>query len=55
MTPIVAVTLALRPRERAVVADALGTAAKPVYLTNLDDAARAKILRTATAMLARHR
>src|SRR5689334_22438047 len=52
MIPIVAVTFTLRPRERAVVADALGTAAEPAYLPDLDDAARAEILRTATAVLA---
>jgi phosphoglycerate dehydrogenase-like enzyme len=52
MIPIVAVTLALRPRERAVVADALGTAARPVYLADLDDAARAETLQIAAALLA---
>src|SRR4051794_27620212 len=52
MTPIVAVTFALRPRERAAVAEALGTAAKPVYLADLDAAARAETLRTAAAILA---
>jgi len=52
MTPTVAITFILRPRERAVVADALGSAAKPAYLADLDDAARAETLRTATAILA---
>jgi phosphoglycerate dehydrogenase-like enzyme len=52
MTPIVAVTFTLRPRERAVVADALGSAAEPVYLPELDDAARAETLKTAVAVLA---
>ncbi|MFL5286737.1 MAG: 2-hydroxyacid dehydrogenase [Rhodopila sp.] len=52
MTPIVAVTFTLRLRERAVVADALGTAAKAVYLADLDDAARVETLRTAAAILA---
>src|SRR4051794_6034063 len=52
MTLIVAVTFALRPRERVVVAEALGTTATPVYLADLDDAARAETLRTAAAILA---
>ncbi|PPQ36037.1 2-hydroxyacid dehydrogenase [Rhodopila globiformis] len=52
MTPIVAVTFALPPHQRAVVADALGSAAEPVYLTDLDDAARAATLRSAAAVLA---
>src|SRR5690242_1625300 len=52
MTPIVAVAFALRPRERAVVAEALGTAARPVYLADLDEPARAETLRTAVAILA---
>src|SRR3954470_17582094 len=52
MIPIVAVTLALRPRERAVVADALGTAARPVYFADLDDAVRAETLQIAAAILA---
>jgi phosphoglycerate dehydrogenase-like enzyme len=53
MTSTIAVTFNLRPRERAVVVDALGPAAEPVYLTDLDPAARTEALRTAAAVLAR--
>ncbi|MDR3528944.1 MAG: 2-hydroxyacid dehydrogenase [Rhodopila sp.] len=53
MTDTIAVTFNLRPPERAVIADAIGTAARPVYLTDLDDAGRAQALLDATAILAR--
>jgi phosphoglycerate dehydrogenase-like enzyme len=49
----VAVTFNLRPTERAIVADALGTAARPVYLADLDDPGRVAALRDAAAILAR--
>jgi phosphoglycerate dehydrogenase-like enzyme len=49
----VAVTFNLRPPESSIVADALGTAAQPVYLADLDDAGRAGALRDAVAILAR--
>lgn len=47
-------TLPARPAERAVIADAVGGVADPVYLADLDDAARAAVLGTATALLARN-
>ena len=53
MTDSVAVTFSVRERERAVLADALGTEAVPVYLTDLTDDARAAALRDASAILAR--
>jgi phosphoglycerate dehydrogenase-like enzyme len=53
MTDTVAVTFNLRPPERAIVADALGGAGRPVYLADLDDSGRAVALRDATAILAR--
>jgi phosphoglycerate dehydrogenase-like enzyme len=53
MTQTVAVTFNVRAAERAVIADALGDAAGVVYLTDLDDAARARALAEATAILAR--
>lgn len=53
MQPPVAVTFALQPRERAVVADALGDAADPVYLADLSDTDRLAALATAAAVLAR--
>lgn len=53
MTDTVGVTFNLRPWERAAVADALGGAALPVYLADLDDAGRIQTLRDATAILAR--
>jgi phosphoglycerate dehydrogenase-like enzyme len=52
-TETVAVTFNLRPPERAVVADAIGGAAQPVYLTDLDDAGRTQALGKAAAILAR--
>jgi glycerate dehydrogenase len=54
MTDTVAVTFSLREHERAVVADALGSAATPVFLADLDDSSRADALRGATAILARN-
>ena len=53
MAEIVAVTFNLRPTERAIVADALGGAGEPVYLTDLDEAGRTRILGDAVAILAR--
>jgi glycerate dehydrogenase len=53
MTHTVAVTFNLRAPERAAIADALGTTARPVWLTDLDDAGRAAALRDAAAILAR--
>jgi phosphoglycerate dehydrogenase-like enzyme len=53
VTDTIAVTFNLRPPERAIVADALGTAAQPVFLSDLNDAGRAVALRDATAILAR--
>jgi phosphoglycerate dehydrogenase-like enzyme len=53
VTPTLAVTFNVRPRERAVIADALGDAARAVYLADLDDAGRASALREAAAILAR--
>lgn len=53
MTDTVVVTFDLRPRERAAVADALGEAARPVHLADLDEAGRIQALRDATALLAR--
>ena len=53
MTDTVAVTFDLRARERAVIADALGTAARPAWLTDLDEADRIPVLRHAAAILAR--
>jgi phosphoglycerate dehydrogenase-like enzyme len=52
MTATVAVTLKVRVRERAVLADALGGFAEPVYLTDLDDVGRGQVLRKASAVLA---
>jgi phosphoglycerate dehydrogenase-like enzyme len=49
-----AVTFAGRPDERAVIADAIGSSAQVVYLTDLDDAGRVGALRDATAILARN-
>ncbi len=54
MPDTVAVTFNLCPPERAIVADALGPAADPVYLTDLDPPARAQALAHAKAVLARH-
>lgn len=54
MTDIVTVTFNMRPPERAVVADAIGNAARVVYLVDVDDAGRIAALRDATAILARN-
>jgi phosphoglycerate dehydrogenase-like enzyme len=51
--PIVVVVYDLDSRSREVVAAALDGAAAPVYLADLDDAARADALRNADAVLAR--
>jgi phosphoglycerate dehydrogenase-like enzyme len=53
VTPTVAVTFNVRAAERAVIADAMGDAAQPVYLTDLDDAGRTLALQNAAALLAR--
>jgi phosphoglycerate dehydrogenase-like enzyme len=53
MSSTIVVTFALRPPERAVVADAIGGLAQPVFLADLDDAGRIQALRDATAILAR--
>jgi phosphoglycerate dehydrogenase-like enzyme len=53
MTPVVAITFRAREAERAVIADALGIAARAVYLPDLEHAARADTLRDAAAILAR--
>ena len=53
MSDTVAVTFNVRPPERAALTDAIGTAARLVYLTDLDDAGRTAALRNATAILAR--
>jgi phosphoglycerate dehydrogenase-like enzyme len=52
-TPVVAVTFAVRPPERAVIAEALGDAARAIYLVDLDPGGRAETLRDAAAILAR--
>jgi phosphoglycerate dehydrogenase-like enzyme len=53
MTDSLAVTFAVRPRERALITDAIGTAARVIYLVDLDDAGRTSALRDASAILAR--
>ena len=56
MTPTVdsvVVTFAMRPRERAVLAEAIGGAATLVFLTDLADDARGEALHAAAALLAR--
>jgi phosphoglycerate dehydrogenase-like enzyme len=53
MSDTVAVTFSLRSRDRAAVADALGGAALPVFLADLDDTSRIRALRDAGAILAR--
>ncbi len=50
----VVVTFELQPRDRAIVADALGGAAQAVYLTDLDDRGREAALGAATVLLARN-
>jgi phosphoglycerate dehydrogenase-like enzyme len=52
MTETIAVTFNLRTHERAVIADALGTEARAVYLVDIDAACRAGTLRDAAAILA---
>lgn len=52
--PTLVVTYPMNPGDRAVLADALGGAAEPVYLVDLDDAGRAAALRDATVLLARN-
>jgi glycerate dehydrogenase len=54
MPAIVAVTFPVSDDQRAVVADALGTAAIPAFLTDLGSNARAQALREAAALLARN-
>lgn len=53
MTDTVAVTFSMRSAERAVIAEAIGSAAEIVYLADLDEAGRTLALQTATAILAR--
>lgn len=48
------ITYDLDPRGRAVVTEAIGDLAQPVWLADLDDQARASALRNATALLARN-
>ena len=48
------ITYDLDPRGRAVVTEAIGDLAQPVWLSDLDDQARASALRNATALLARN-
>jgi len=48
------VTYAMNPADRAVLADALGGVAQPVYLVDLDETDRAAALRDATVLLARN-
>jgi phosphoglycerate dehydrogenase-like enzyme len=49
-----AVTFGARQADRAVIAEAIGEAAKVVYLADLDDGRRISALRGATAILARN-
>lgn len=49
-----AVAFAVRPAERAVIADAIAAAAEVVYLADLDDAGRINALHDACAILARN-
>jgi phosphoglycerate dehydrogenase-like enzyme len=53
MTNTLVVTFAVRPPERAVIADAIGSAARVVYLTDLDVTARVDALHDASVILAR--
>jgi phosphoglycerate dehydrogenase-like enzyme len=53
MTDTLVVTFPMRPQERAIVADAIGSAARLVYLADLDEAGRAEALNGAAAILAR--
>ncbi len=52
--PTLVVTYAMNPGDRAVLTEALGGAAEPVYLADLDDAGRTAALRDATVLLARN-
>jgi phosphoglycerate dehydrogenase-like enzyme len=52
MTDTLVVTFPVRSPERAVIADAIGTAAGVVYLVDLDGAARVNALHDASAILA---
>jgi len=53
MTETIAVTFNVRPPERAVLVDAVGSTARLVYLADLDDVGRTIALREASAILAR--
>jgi phosphoglycerate dehydrogenase-like enzyme len=53
MTDTLVVTFPVRPPERAVIADAIGSAARVVYLADLNEADRDAALNTASAILAR--
>ena len=52
MTDTIAIAFNVRPAERAIVSDAIGGVADPVYLTDLDPAGRIQALRDASAILA---
>ncbi|HQT76952.1 MAG: hypothetical protein B7Z80_13890 [Rhodospirillales bacterium 20-64-7] len=54
MTGAVVVAYAMRPPDRAALADAIGPDVPIVWLMDLDDAGRTEALRTATAILARN-
>ena len=54
MTDTLVVTFDQEPKGRPIIADALGGAAEVIYLTDLDDQARAAALRHATAILGRN-
>jgi hypothetical protein len=49
--PTLVVTLELSAKRKAIVTDALAGAARVVYLTELDDAARAEALRNTGVLL----
>jgi phosphoglycerate dehydrogenase-like enzyme len=53
MTVTLVITFSVRPPERAVIADAIGDAARVLYLTDLDEAGRMLALHEASAILAR--
>lgn len=52
--PTIVVTFPANARDRATIADAVGSAASLVHLADMDDAGRAAALRDATVLLARH-
>jgi len=52
--PILAITMKADAESRSVIAGTIGTRAHVVYLTDLDDAERADVLRSATVVLTRH-